>query len=874
MMRKLILLIMTVCLLVCSFPINTFASGGYFNSNYETEDNFDEYEFDKNYVVAFNDFENVTGTFSNGFSIDDTGSSKYGKAFTVPSSNWAAISAPFSNEYIWENNSFNVFTEPLTVGNKYLLKFDYCSVIEPSTTEENAFSLAPKYDLFHFYENESNNDLGRHEFKYFNDGKWHRGGIGFIAEKDNIDLKIATCGSHIKSYIDNYLIIQAAEITTTSSIDKFVSWTATTNNIVDTIAYEGGNVSSHKSYMVAKGDLLKLKFDAPKPFKISVKMGGQPFKVENGVCTISKVTDDIQIDATIDKASLNKIICDIYNFNENNLYLPVGTTLYSLAESLNKTNNFLSSENLSIKRNSDELKINDVVNANDKLKLTVDSNISDEFNIKIAGDINEDNVISVTDMVLLRDQLLKAETDRDKVIGKYDFDISKTNIGVTDLVAMGDYILSENIDIKKYEADIISASGLNVDFTELDKGMYNIGDQSAIANVIHKALRGEEVVIAAFGGSITAEKDSNQAPNIDSGIVDTLNDDSYSDIVLKWFITAFKKYGATFKLINAGIGSTNSTYDLHRMYEDVLETSYGKPDLVIYETIADDFNSNFKATYEACIRKFLSEDTALILYCFSKDKAYETVYKTVADYYNVPMLLYNDAFDNLNESQYLSNDGSHPNRLGHAMAGLLLNRYLGNIYSNINSIDSHIPKVPFEYCIYEASNYIKTPYIAKLTDIKDGKISGVKMISEGSFQRQSNADVFGNDAKYQYSNILSVSKQYYGYKVEQNDINSYYPMVIEVENSTTASILINRFSTISGCEFTVKVNGIPVVDNYKSFNCSVEDTISTEQSYPYATTKLYYNSNPESVTIEILPNFSSTPILKTRFITLYALLLS
>ena len=428
--------------------------------------------------------------------------------------------------------------------------------------------------------------------------------------------------------------------------------------------------------------------------------------------------------------------------------------------------------------------------------------------------------------------------------------------------------------------EIITNSGVDLDYKDLDKGVFNAGDQSAIANVIRKAMNDEDIVIASFGGSITAEGNAHDSPTAESGITTTLGTDSYSDYMLHWFEEAFPNTNIT--LVNAGIGSTNTPLSIHRMYDDVINATDKKPDLVVYEWALNDSALPYKqGTFENGVRKLLDEDIAVIIFSFAShsNAGGQSLQEPISKFYNLPHLSYKNAFQELKEWQYLSNDGVHPNKVGHALAGLLITRYLSGIYNNIDSIDTVVPEIPEDTYNPEANYYGET-FTASIEDILAGKVEGVS-VELGSFQKENSAPyIYGNNARNDYSNIVSCSREYYGYIAYQNAEGKYEPMVITANNVKTAFILMHKFQSITECDYSVKVNGVAVDDAYDSFSCSAagaSDSIISGMRYHWASSRLCYNETPTNITIEITPElgvYDEASGAKQKLVRLFGVLLS
>lgn len=890
-MKRIISFCLALCVLLTTFAVQVLATGdelgSYGGSNGQVDDNLSEVGpvFDKQYAVAFNDFENITGGVSDyKFKFVDSGDVDYGKVFSVTAMTSSATPGTITATYPWNGATYTMFSEPLNIGEKYIISYDYYSVPTTANKKDYVFSFGPKHDAFKFY-NGVGDDF-RHWPKYYNDNAWHKDSVGFVATKDKTDIKLNSNACNINTYMDNYLVMQAVELHYTDSSGR-LKMTAVDNNIVTTPVSDGATKNIH---MVAKGDKLELAFEVPEILDLVVKVGDdeiQPNK--DGHYVINKVTEDIYVETFVTNANLTNILKNSAVINQDNIYIPYGRTVYSLADDLYAVNSFINTKTLKgANASNTELKINNKLTIGDKVYSEYDGVKSDAFNVKFAGDANEDGIITVSDITSTVSLLVDGD-GAEKFSGIYDFD-GNGSVNVSDIVNIRSNILGNTCDTRNAEADLIAASGVDFDFVELDNGVYNVGDQSALANVIRKAMRGEEVIISCFGGSITAEGGAGDAIEASSGIVTTLNTDSYCDRLLHWFEDTFEKYGASFTLINAGIGATDTQNSIHRMYEDVVNAIPGKkPDLVVYEWACNDTKAASKGafhkqgTYEYGIRRFIAEDIAVIMFDF--DQVYhegsQEWHEPISKFYDLPHFSYSDAYSELNEWQYLSKstDRVHPNRIGHTLASLLMTRYLNGIYRNIDFVDEIVPEIPEDTYNDEASYYGDKVFTAKLTDIEAGNVEGVRIVDPGDFTRDTNGEYsFGNNAYAQYPNIVSCKRKYTGYTAKQNTTGEYAPLIIEADDIKTAFILIRRVSNLTDCKFNVEVNGVNVEDEFGSFNCSnvgASDHSQIESANHWATSRICYNENPDKVTIKITPNLgiydgSSSQ----KEIRLFALLLS
>ena len=880
-MKRILSFCLALCMLVTTFALQACAEGEnelgpYGSANGQANDNMSDGDtvFDKQYAVAFTDFEGLSATYSSGFKLLDSGIEGYDNVFCIPALTGYATPGTVGTKYTWNNKTLTLFSEELTIGENYIISYDYRSV--PSdVSSARPFSFAPKHQFFHNGTDNLNVPAA------YNDGKWRTVEFCFEAELNNTAIKINTLASGVSTYIDNYLVMEAAEVTLTdpSGLVKIIP--------VNDALVSTANARNPKDVknMVAKGDKFQFKVE-PSVVSSVVTCGDDEIQPDaDGIYTINKVTADISIEASVNEASLNNSLKKTAIVDEDNIYIPYGRTIYSLADDYFAGDRFTTTETLiGLDKNELEIEINKKLTNGDKLYTKCGNIESNKFNVKFAGDANKDGSVNVSDIVAIVDRLVDG-VGADNFSGLYDFD-TNGSVNVTDIVNMRNNILGNVFDTRDAEADIIVKSGVDLDFEELDNGVYNAGNQAALANVIRKAMRGEEVILAAFGGSITAERDESAVPDAFSRITTSLKAYSYVDTMLHWFEDTFKKYGATFKLINAGIGATDTPYAIHRMYEDVVNAIPGKkPDMVVYEWACNDNDVSYKqGTFENGVRKFLEKDIAVLIFAFDQvyHKGTQKMEEPIADFYDLPLLSYNDALGKLPEWQYLSksNDMVHPNRVGHALAGTIISRYLSGIYNNIDSIGTEVPAIPEGTYNSEGNIYGET-FIARLSEIEAGNIPGVRIKSLGSFVKDATPRTFGNSASSNsnHSKIISCKKEYYGYDAVQNGTGIYAPLVIEVDDVKTAFILFNRFTNPSGCKFNVYIDDTQITCPYGSFSCSqgdATDNMQIETGFHWVTSRLFYNATPKKVTIKITPDLGvyNASVSARRHVKLFALLLS
>ncbi len=200
-----------------------------------------------------------------------------------------------------------------------------------------------------------------------------------------------------------------------------------------------------------------------------------------------------------------------------------------------------------------------------------------------------------------------------------------------------------------------------------DRGIISDGDTTRLAAVFAKARRGEEICVAAIGGSITAGGLQTKDPK-----------NRYIARIADWFTETFPE--AKVRFINAGIGGTNSVYGAMRVQRDVLSH---KPDLVIVEYAVNDNHPvpMFWGSYEGVLRQILREpqQPALIELFFMQrmgQNAQETQHM-LGRHYHLPMVSFRDAwwpeiYSGRAQWESIYADVVHPNDAGHIFASELL----------------------------------------------------------------------------------------------------------------------------------------------------------------------------------------------------------
>ena len=207
------------------------------------------------------------------------------------------------------------------------------------------------------------------------------------------------------------------------------------------------------------------------------------------------------------------------------------------------------------------------------------------------------------------------------------------------------------------------------------RAVVDAGDSARLKRVFEKAQRGEKITVGVIGGSITAGAAASKPEN------------RWGNLIAKWWKKKFPK--SEIKLVNAGIGATDSLYGALRVQEDLLKYA---PDFVVVEYSVNDTNVKMHAeTLEGLIRQILnSQNKPAVMLLFTMNlnghNAQEW-HSKVGKHYNIPMISYRDAVWPEVESgkitwRDISPDEVHPNDIGHKCCAELLSLYLESVLTD------------------------------------------------------------------------------------------------------------------------------------------------------------------------------------------------
>ena len=242
--------------------------------------------------------------------------------------------------------------------------------------------------------------------------------------------------------------------------------------------------------------------------------------------------------------------------------------------------------------------------------------------------------------------------------------------------------------------------------------------------VFCKAARGEEITIAAIGGSITEgshAKSWNEVGNNATEYNDDLGGEKcWFERVGDWFREQFPN--TKINTINAGIGATPSFLGTFRLDQMVMAHN---PDLVTVEFAVNDptadaylLKDEIFESYESIIRRLLEKGIAvmIIILVNQNGNSHQNVHLELADHYNIPAVSYHNAIFPDGELvcddwTRLSPDDIHPNNVGHALLGLCVSNYLDNVLESTDfSLDYQLDELHTSWIYFDTFNKTHAQY--------------------------------------------------------------------------------------------------------------------------------------------------------------------
>ena len=798
--------------------------GGFGDNNIEVEDTLDDEAIEAalSKPLYFNDFENCTFGGNDNFKILDSGDTAYGKAIKAKFNGAGAAcdewigSFSAGGTYQWNNQNVHTFNEPIEKNTDYILAIDYKNTELETANSQNAISFAAQVNDPAF------KTIDPNDFYHYIpvNAQWNTYTIKFNSSTaTSMNMKINFAGSTATTWIDNYGIYEPVKLTV-NGMDVVL-------NITKGIFADG---------YLGKG--APLTASAPEGLIIdSATMGGRPIKITDGKIDVSKVTGDIVVN----------VARGLEDLRENHLvkngvvYVPKGQ---AVAELVAKS---LSNEDYVLTNSQGYVKPKDgIIYPGDKLAIKVNATDYKEFTFKYIIDTTGSHQYVVSDVVYILDCLLGKKTAQE------EDDLNRSGkLTVSDLVLVRKHILTAE---KKYTLDetklaaektkvIDDVKKYGIPEELFDRFITNVGNRSRIANVMKKALRGENITIATIGGSITEGVALDREPV-------GKRDLGWASLMGDWWKRMFPGQVA---FVNAGISGTPSIFGNYRLEDDVL---CHDPDLLFVEFAVDDDGGggSMRRAQESMIRRMLESGGAAVQIFFrtADSDGAQNNYQPVGKYYDIPQLSPRNAFWGTYDFSDITYDDIHPNVLGNAMVATLINNYLNSVYESLNEISSTpnvIPEKTFEE---------NTPAFMTVKGYDAGKMTEGAASADGKVTIKSYGDFIKNtNSNSYYSNCDPM----FGVKYSSGTMQ---PIVIDIDDCHVFGILSE--TATSGATIKVEV--------YKQ---GTEELLKTDNSVDtnYGNTTLRsHNASFESaqgvdVTVKITPIIESgrtTANLRTFYI--------
>jgi len=257
----------------------------------------------------------------------------------------------------------------------------------------------------------------------------------------------------------------------------------------------------------------------------------------------------------------------------------------------------------------------------------------------------------------------------DDVVGKMAFEFEKS--GLTAEVTVKVYV-NNGYEVPEIAIDPPVEFESSQYKSMISKSLLNKGDNRRLKAAIEKAEKGEEVIIAYIGGSIT--QGAGAKP---------IHTECYAYKSYVKFKELFGKNGGdNVHFIKAGVGGTPSELGMIRYDRDVLRNGEVKPDIVVVEFAVNDEGDETKGVcYESLILNILSAENkpavVLLFSVFLNDWNLQERLSPVGKLYNLPIVSISDAVveqfkltrqeGNIITKRQFFYDIYHPTNDGHAI---------------------------------------------------------------------------------------------------------------------------------------------------------------------------------------------------------------
>ncbi len=296
----------------------------------------------------------------------------------------------------------------------------------------------------------------------------------------------------------------------------------------------------------------------------------------------------------------------------------------------------------------------------------------------------EEVMIPVADMGL---------TEEDDILGAFHFDFPENCNGA--MVTLKFY-LNDGYTVPEVEVD--PPIGYNTPQYDamIERSLLSLGNVTRLKRAIDKAKRGEKVVVAYIGGSIT--QGAGAKP---------IQDKCYAYLSYLGFCQEFtKEKENNVEFVKAGVGGTPSELGMIRYEKDVTDFGKIKPDVVIIEfAVNDEGDETEGVCFESLVRKVAKADyePAVILNfaVFMNEWNLEDRLVPIGEHYDLPMVSVKEAVvpqfakDTVITKRQYFYDIFHPTNDGHrVMADCLIHLFQKADQAQMPAMDSDFTRSP------------------------------------------------------------------------------------------------------------------------------------------------------------------------------------
>ena len=229
---------------------------------------------------------------------------------------------------------------------------------------------------------------------------------------------------------------------------------------------------------------------------------------------------------------------------------------------------------------------------------------------------------------------------------------------------------------------------------DFERGVVSLGNTARLQALMRRAAAGESITVGALGGSIT------------EGFFATDKSRNFVSLATAWWRETFPR--ADVRLVNAGIGGTNSDIGVCRFEQELMAH---RPDLVLLEYAVNDAvpkGVDLGETYETIVRRVLASGAALVQVFMPRlpdESTAEPIQRKIGAYYQLPaaspaaVILPRFADGSVAWEDY-SGDSVHPNDAGHRMAADTIIRLFEQVKAAPAEEDAPLPDQPLGNYIY------------------------------------------------------------------------------------------------------------------------------------------------------------------------------